>query len=141
MSAFPSTPVRRNHVVPTRVHTPDMLLNVAGLSVSVRQFLLILVGIALSYQCWLVLAWLTMFPGGPLGQVVRVVGAMCPLSLSLACAFVRLAGRDLDAWCVVVVRYLVRPRLLVWRSVRFQEPTGHRMGSESEEDIADETTL
>jgi hypothetical protein len=133
MSSSPIAPMRRNHVVPTHVHTPDMLLTVAGVSVSVRQFLLLLVGIALSYRCWLVLAFLAAFPGGPLGQVVRMVVALFPLGASLAFAFVHLAGRELDAWCVVLVRYMVRPRLLVWRSVRFQEPTAHGMISEEEQ--------
>lgn len=132
-SASSNALVGRTHVVPTHVHTPDVLLNVAGVGISVRQFLLLLVGIALGYQGWLALAWLTAFPGGWLGQVIRAVGVLLPLGLSLAFAFVTLAGRELDDWCVVLVRYLLRPRFLVWRTVRFQEPSVGGWTADSEE--------
>lgn len=139
--ASASVPTRRTHVVPTHVHTPDMLLSIAGISISVRQFLLILVGIALSYRCWLVCSWLAVFPGGWLGQDIRIAGALLPLGLSLAFAFVTLAGRELDGWCVVLVRYLFRPHRLVWRTVRFQEPSVGGWLAELEEEGDEQTTF
>jgi hypothetical protein len=118
--ALPPPPAgRRTHLVPTHVRSPETLMTLAGVSLSVRQFLLILVGVALSYRVWLlldVLAWL------PAGQVLRWGLTVVPLGVSLAFAFVSLAGRVLDAWCVVALRYLLRPHCFVWRSVRFVDP-------------------
>lgn len=129
-------PMRRTHVVPTHVHTPDVLLTVAGISISIRQFLLLLVGIALAYRGWLALGWLAIVPGGLTGHIIQAVGALLPCGVSGALAFGRLAGRELDVWCAVVVRYWLRPRLLVWRSVRLQEPDtgGWSAAREAEED-------
>ncbi|HET8846442.1 MAG TPA: hypothetical protein VFN35_33575, partial [Ktedonobacteraceae bacterium] len=57
----------------------------------------------------------------PAGQLVRGVLAVLPLIVALAFAFVSLAGRNLDVWCVVALRFVLRPRRFVWRSVRFSE--------------------
>lgn len=129
-----SSSQRRTHVVPTHVRTPETLLTLAGVNLSVRQFLLILVGIALSYRVWLALALLSALPGG---QVARGVLTAIPLGMALAFAFVKLAARSLDAWCVVMLRYLLRPHAFVWRSVRFYEPG---LGGCREEEHDDEAT-
>jgi hypothetical protein len=117
MASTPPT-LHRTHLVPTHVRTPETLLTIAGVSLSVRQFLLMLVGISLSYRIWLFLSLLASLPAG---QLMRGVLAALPLVVALAFAFVSLAGRTLDIWCVVALRFVLRPRRFVWRSVRFSE--------------------
>jgi hypothetical protein len=107
------------HLVPTHVRTPETLITLAGVSLSVRQFLLILVGVALSYRVWLLLGALVWLPAG---QILRWGLTIVPLGVALAFAFVSLAERMLDVWCVVMLRYLLRPHRFVWRSVRFVDP-------------------
>lgn len=125
---------RKTHLVPTHVRTPETLLTVAGFALSVRQFLLILVGLALAYRVWSALAGLAVWP---VGQVARVVLTPLPLLLALALAFVQLAARPLDMWVLTLLRFWVRPHYFAWRSIRFAEGPG---GVSHEEEDDDETT-
>ncbi len=116
-----STPTisRKTHVVPTHIRAPETLITLAGVSLSVRQFLLILVGVSLSYRLWLALSVLTSLPAD---QILRWGLAALPCCGALAFAFITLAARSLDAWCVIAMRYLLRPRRFVWQLVRVHEP-------------------
>ena len=131
MSTSTPPPGRRTHLVPTHVRMPETLITLAGVSLSVRQFLLVLVGIALSYRVFLALGILTLLPGG---QVLQGLLAALPLSVAFAFAFLTLAARSLDVWCVVALRYALRPRRFVWRSVRFHESGLGGTIQEEEED-------
>lgn len=135
MTSTPPSTSRRTHLVPTHVRTPETLLTLAGVSLSLRQFLLILVGIALSYRVWLLFGVLSLFPAG---QVLRWILTVIPFCIALSFAFVSLAARTLDAWCVVIVRYVLRPRRFVWRSVRFYDPG---LGGRSKEEEFDGETI
>ena len=42
----------RTHVVPTHLKVPETVLTIGGLNLSVRQFFLLLLGLALGYQLW-----------------------------------------------------------------------------------------
>jgi hypothetical protein len=131
MSSSTPTTSHKTHLVPTHIRTPETLITLAGVSLSVRQFLLILVGISLSYRLFLMLSVLALFPAG---QILRWALATLPLCVALAFAFVTLAARSLDAWCVVAVRYSLRPRRFIWQSVRFHEPGWGEMTQEEEDD-------
>lgn len=131
MSLASSGASRRTHLVPTRLKTPQQVLTVAGISLSAPQFLLLLVGIALSYRVWLALGWLAVWT---VGMVVRWVLAGVPALLALILAFVRLADRDIALWCVVVVRFALRPRLFVWRSIRWYDALGGMAWGEEDAD-------
>lgn len=131
MAALPPSPGRRMHQVPTHVRMPETLLTLAGVSLSVRQFLLMLVGVALSYRVWLLLVGLSLFPAG---QILRWVLTVIPVCVALAFAFVSLAGRTLDVWCVVILRYALRPHRFVWRTIRFFDPGLGGMMKEEEFD-------
>jgi hypothetical protein len=111
--------MRTSQVVPTHLRTPETLLSLAGIALSVRQFLLLFLGAALGYDGWLNLKILAELPGG---VGLRLAGALVPFVCCAALAFVRIAGRTLDRWLLVLARYQTRSRRLVWRSVRFQEP-------------------
>lgn len=110
----------KTHVVPTHLSMPETVLTIGELSLSARQFLTLLIGVATSYDLWLNL---TVLASLPIGAVARLVIASLPLLVANSLAFVRLSGRDLPGWLVVWIVYQVRPRTLVWRSVRFLEPS------------------
>lgn len=139
MASTPPPTSRRTHLVPTHVRTPETLITLAGVSLSIRQFLLILVGVALSYRVWLLFAVLSLVPAG---QVLRWALTVIPCCVALAFAFVSLAARTLDAWCVVMLRYAMRPRRFVWRSVRFFDLGlgGIRKEEESDGETVHDTT-
>lgn len=124
----------RTHVVPTHLKVPETVLTIGGLNLSVRQFFLLLLGLALGYQLWSGINRLLVIL--PVVVVLRWIVAAIPVLLSGTFAFVRLARRSLDAWCLVLLRYHLRPRLLVWRSIRYSEPlamTGLVVVTEEEE--------
>ncbi|HEU5376254.1 MAG TPA: hypothetical protein VFV38_12485 [Ktedonobacteraceae bacterium] len=125
------TSARKTHVVPTHLRTPETVLSFGGLSLSARQFLLLLVGAAISYDCWKHLKALATFPGG---VFLAAAVALFPALVAITFAFGRIAGRDMAIWFLVILRYLFRPKCLVWRSVRFQEP---KMWEASESEDAD----
>lgn len=110
--------LRKSHLVPTHVHTPETVFTFGTMSITVRQFLAMLIGSAISYDLWLHLAVFASFPGG---NIVRFVLALVPASLALVVAFLTIAGRALEVWLLVLLRFWRRPKYLVWRSVRFQE--------------------
>ena len=108
----------RTHLVPTHLKAPETLISFAGFNLTVRQFLILLVGLALGYQVF------SLFDGWEClwVQVIRWALAALPVLAALHLAFVHLARRSLDRWLLVVARYLLRPHRLVWRSIRFSEP-------------------
>ena len=110
----------KTHVVPTHLSMPETVLTVGGLLLSARQFLTLLIGAATGYDLWLNLKVLASLPPS---TALRLVIASLPLLVASSLAFVRLSGRDLPGWLVVWIAYQVRPRTLVWRSVRFLEPS------------------
>ncbi len=110
--------LRPSHLVPTHLHTPETAFSFGSVSISVRQFLIVLIGSAISYDLWLHLTFFAHLPGG---YIARLVLALLPVSLTLALAFLTYAGRSLEVWLLVLLRFWGRPKRLVWRSVRFQE--------------------
>lgn len=111
-------PTRRS-TAPTHIRTPETVLVLFGVSLSVRQFLLLLVGLALSFQLWQPLGVLELLPGG---LVLRWILTVVPLGVALALAFVFPRARSLEAWGLVLLRYWLRPHCLVWRSIRWTDP-------------------
>jgi hypothetical protein len=111
----------KTHIVPTHLRAPETLLTVAGFNFSIRQFLLVVLGGATSYNLWLHLGNVGPLATG-IGEAARFVLALLPVLFATALAFVRLAGRTLDRWLLVMLAYLGRPRRFVWRSIRFNEP-------------------
>ena len=126
---------RKTHVVPTHLRTPETLLTIAGLNLSLRQFLLLLLGIAMSYNLWLHLVSFASLAAG-VGQIVRFLLALLPIFLASMFAFLQIAGRTLDRWFLVWLGYLGRPRRFVWRSIRYHEPVafGGRAREEGHDD-------
>ena len=106
----------RKHTVPTHLNLPDQVLTLWSFSLTARQLLLLLVGGGMSGDLWHALAFLS--HDTTVGQCVRVILALLPVLLALVLAWYRYAGRPLEVWCLVLVRYLRQPRRLVWRTLR-----------------------
>ncbi|MEO9028086.1 MAG: hypothetical protein ABI413_04650 [Ktedonobacteraceae bacterium] len=104
----------RSHIVPIHISTPERVLSIGPLSLTAKQFLLLLLGSSLSYRLWQSLSGLASGPG----LVLCFCLALIPVLGAGACAFLHLAGRSLDQWVLVLLRFCLHPRLALWRSLR-----------------------
>lgn len=118
--------LRRTHVVPTHLRTPELVVSVGGISLSAKQFLLLLIGAALSYDLWLHLSRLW---GG-----IALLCALFPVSCAVFLAFLKIAGRELPTWVLVLVLYQMRTKRFVWRRLSYQEPGNAFSPLEREDD-------
>jgi hypothetical protein len=112
-----STP--RKHIVPTHLNLPDQVLALWSLSLSARQLLLVLVGAGLGGSVFQHLAPLSR--AGLAGEALRLVAALVPVLLLIVLAWYRHAGRYLEVWLIVLLRYRLRPTRYLWRSIRMLE--------------------
>ncbi len=114
-------PVRapRKHTVPTHLQMPDQVLTLWSFSLTARQLLLLLVGGGIGGTIWQHLA---LFGHSAVpGEIVRLLLSLPPFLLALFIAWYRYAGRYLEIWMVVLVRYRLRPKRYLWRSIRSYE--------------------
>jgi hypothetical protein len=114
-------PVRppRKHIVPTHLNVPDQVLTLWSFSLSARQLLLLLVGSGIGGTVWQHLAILG-HHAVP-GEILRFLLSLPPFMLALLVAWYQYAGRYLEVWLVVLVRYRLRPKRYLWRSIRSYE--------------------
>jgi hypothetical protein len=110
----------RKHIVPTHLNLPDQVLTLWSFSLSARQLLLLLVGAGLGGTVWQHLA--TLGHHALLGQAVRLLVALVPFLLLAVLACYQYAGRYLEVWLIVLLRYQLRPKRYLWRSIRYFEP-------------------
>jgi hypothetical protein len=110
----------RKHIVPTHLNLPDQVLTLWSLSLSARQLLLLLVGAGMGGTVWQHLALLG-HHAVP-GQTLRLLVALVSFLLLAVLACYQHAGRYLEVWLIVLVRYSLRPKLYLWRSIRHFEP-------------------
>src|SRR5947208_3107995 len=106
--------VPRKHIVPTHLNLPDQVLTLWSFSLSARQLLLLLVGAGLGGTIWQHLALLGHH--GLFGQALRLFVSLLPFLLLAVLACYHYAGRYLEVWFIVLVRYHLRPKRYVWRS-------------------------
>ena len=109
----------RKHIVPTHLNLPDQVLTLWSMSLSARQLLLLLVGGGIGGTVWQHLAVLGHYavPGG----ILRLLLSLPPFLLALFIAWYRHAGRYIEVWFVVLMRYRLRPKRYLWRSIRSYE--------------------
>lgn len=111
------SPLPMMHTVPTHLATADTVLSLGMLSLSSRQLLLVLLGGSAAVSLWTRTVGLATFLP-PLGLALHWL-LLILLSLSvLALTFGQVQGRSLDAWGIVTLTYLVRPRLHLWDALR-----------------------
>ena len=105
--------------MPTHLNLPDQVLTLWSFSLTARQLLLLLVGAGLGGTLWQHLAMLGQY--GVPTEALRLVLALLPFLLALIIACYQYAGRSLEVWCVVLLRYRLRPTCYLWRSIRTYE--------------------
>lgn len=107
--------MQATYKVPTHMNLPDKVV----LGLTARQLLLLLIGCSLGYNLWLHLGVLETlaFPG----QALRIALALVPAALAVALAMISVADRPLEVWLLVLVHYWQRPRIYLWRSLRWSE--------------------
>src|SRR5437588_59762 len=110
----------RKHIVPTHLNLPDQVLSLWSFSLSARQLLLLLVGAGMGGTVWQHLAVLGHHTLA--GQALRLLVALVPFLLITVLACYQYAGRYLEIWLIVLVRYQLRPRRYLWHSIRYYEP-------------------
>ena len=107
------------HKIPTHLQVTDKVLQLPlfGIGITARQFLLLLIGGAASYQVWLgLVAWSTLLP--PWGEVLHWGVTLLVAASTLMLTFVQVAGLPLEQWLLLLLLYWRRPRVCLWRSVR-----------------------
>jgi hypothetical protein len=94
------------HEVPNQLNVEDR----AFFGLSVRQFTDLIAGLAGAYSLW------HQAGGWPLGLRAAVTGLA--LLIGLAMALWKPAGRRLEQWLFVLLRYVMTPRRAAWRPCR-----------------------
>jgi hypothetical protein len=106
----------RKHTVPTHLNLPDQVLTLWSFSLTARRLLLLLVGGGIGGTVWQHLAVLGHHAIS--GGILRLLLSLPPFLLALFIAWYRHAGRYIEVWFVVLVRYRLRPKRYLWRSIR-----------------------
>jgi PrgI family protein len=109
----------RKHTVPTHLNLPDQVLTLWSFSLTARQLLLLLVGGGIGGTLWQHLA-LFAHDAVP-GEILRFLLSLPPFLLALFIAWYQHAGRYIEVWLVILVRYRLRPKRYLWRSIRLYE--------------------
>ena len=129
----------RKHSVPTHLNLPDQVLTLWSFSLTARALLLLLVGGSIGGTVWqhLTLLGHSAVPG----EVLRLLLSLPPFLLAIFIAWYRNAGRYLEIWMVVLVRYRLRPKRYLWRSIRFYEHHPRFIPNGDEVDMEDMASL
>ncbi len=106
------------HKVPTHMGMPDRIL----FGLTPKQVLITLIGCSIGYDIWLHLSGLLTY--GIAGLIARLICSLVPAGMSLSMALITVAGRPLEVWVLVALRYQFRPKIYVWRSLRTATPRG-----------------
>jgi hypothetical protein len=104
------------HQIPTHLNVPDKILSFWGIGITVRQLLILLLGWSGVANAWLRLNWLSAYGGAAV--TLHIAVTVVPAVIALIVAFKQIAGRSIEVWLLVLLRYWGQPRVCVWRSVR-----------------------
>ena len=105
--------------MPTHLSLPDQVLTLWSFSLTARALLLLLVGGGIGGTLWQHLTVLGHYAVP--GEILRLLLSLAPFLLALFIAWYQHAGRYLEIWMVVLVRYRLRPKRYLWRSIRTYE--------------------
>ena len=92
----------QRHEVPTHLNIEDKAF--AGLTM--RQLMVAIIGLALAYSA---------MSEAPLPLAVRLAAGATVLLVTAAVSLWQPAGRSLEDWAFVLLRYISIPRVVVWR--------------------------
>jgi hypothetical protein len=121
----------RKHIVPTHLNLPDQVLTLWSFSLSARALLLLLVGGGIGGTVWQHLAALG--HRALVGEAVRLLLALVPFLLVMVLACYQYAGRYLEVWLIVLLRYHLHPKRYLWRSIRAWEHSLYPLLSSGDE--------
>jgi hypothetical protein len=102
--------------IPTHLTVPDQLaLPLLGFTVSVtmRQGLILLVGGSLSFHLWQRLSGLA--EASPAVAILRLLVVGLLMVLTLLWTICTIAGRPLEDWLLILLRYYRLPRVYLWQ--------------------------
>jgi hypothetical protein len=116
----PAEFTQRRHQIPTHLQVPDKILSIWGKGITVRQLLILLTGWSVGTQIWVHLARLSLI--SPVGSLLRLVLIGACALLTLVVAFKQIAGRPLEVWLLILLRFWQIPTVWVWRSTRWDVP-------------------
>lgn len=102
----------QRHEVPTHLNIEDKAF--AGLTM--RQLMVAIIGLALAYSAMSEM---------PLPLAIRLGSGGFVLLVTAAVSFWQPAGRSIEDWTFVLLRYVSMPRIVVWR-VRTAQEAGVR---------------
>ena len=108
--------MKRAHTVP-RLTVPDRVFSLGTFDISVRQFLLLVLGVLISVNVWLSFSWLL----GEGASVLLWCMLSIPILIGVVFGWVRIQRQALEYWIVALLRYAGRPRVFVWRSLELEE--------------------
>lgn len=92
----------QRHEVPTHLNIEDKAF--AGLTM--RQLMVAIIGLAIAYS---------VMSEAPLPLALRLGAGATVLLVTAAVSFWQPAGRSLEDWAFVLLRYVSLPRVVVWR--------------------------
>lgn len=98
---------RQRHAIPTGLAVEDRFLTYGAYSLSMRQFLILVAGVALAYGLWK--------DHPDLALPLRAAFAAVTLALAAVVALARPAGQSLDRWVFVLARYRRTRAPAPWR--------------------------
>jgi hypothetical protein len=122
--------------IPTHLNVPDKILSAWGFGITVRQLLILLMAWSAVANSWVRLGALFAMLGTP-GVVLHVAAAAIPGIILLFVAFKQIAGRPLEVWLLVFLRYWLQPKVYLWRSIRLGGQIGPQAVEEPEPDSED----
>lgn len=103
--------------IPTHLNVPDKILSAWGVGITVRQLLILLIAWSAVANTWVRLAAPLAMLGIP-GGVLHFAAAAIPGIILLVVAFKQVAGRPLEVWMLILLRYWLQPKVYLWRTVR-----------------------
>ncbi len=108
---------KRAWQIPTHLSTPDLIFTFAFIRLTGRQLLVLMAGWSLLVQIFRATSVLS--ASGMAGNLLRLL--LCALLgvLSLLVAYLPIAGRPLESWGLVLLRYHLSPHVWVWRRTRW----------------------
>ena len=115
------------HVNPTQLGAPEKLL----WGLTARQLFILALGGSIGYRLWTQGAFLLAY--GIAGFGTRLLVACIPVLLALALAMIQLAGRSLEIWAILLLRYSCKPKQAVWWSVHVKDRYALDHGVERQE--------
>jgi hypothetical protein len=130
----------RKHIVPTHLNVPDQVLTLWSFSLTARQLLLLLVGGGIGGTIWQHLALFGHYAVP--GEILRLLPSLPPFLLTLFIAWYLHAGRYIEIWFVVLVRYRLRPKSYLWRSIRnYEQHLSPLVPGEGDRDLEDMASM